>query len=480
MRSKKVQPKLKDYLKSRIFILLITIAYTAVILVLLINRFWQYEVFYYDHGYTESALYQASKFQMPLWDREGRAYAFVDHFYPSALLLYSPFFWFFDSYLTTVVIFSILMGITPFIGYEIGVALKLKKFIVYALVFAFMFFIGFQNTIIFFVKDVSSSVPFLMLLFLVLVKRQKLLYFMLIFITLGFRENLAITIFALGIYIFIFEKDWRKEGLYTVIIGIFYALLVTKLIVPYFIFKSFNRPSPYMFEPDFGPSLTYLITAFFDTVQKRETIFISFLNFGFLPLIHPLGWLMAVQDFAQRFVLQGGTPLRTGLNVYYSATLSVLFFVSSLLTLQKLQRKLSDKAQYLIALFIVLTVIFLHRFVYHGPLGLIYNPDFLKITKNMTFMNEYVNKIPRTGKIMVQNNLAVRFTHDDYYILSSEKYFQKIKPDVIALDFRPGQNINNYWPMTEEKMKNLSALIKNNPDYEPVFEEEYRYIFIKN
>ena len=332
MKTKKLQSILRGYFKSRSIIILITIAYTFIILFLLINRFLQYEVFYYDHGYTESAIYQASKFQMPLWDREGKAYAFVDHFYLSVLLLYSPFFWLFDSYLTSIIIFSILMGITPLIGYEIGVALKLKKFIIYSLLFAFMFFIGFQNTIIFFVKDVSSSVPFLMLLFLAFITRKRLLYFLLVFFTLGFRENLAIAIFSLGIYIFIFEKDWRKEGLYTALIGFFYALIVAKIIVPYFIFKSFGRHGSYMFQPDFGSSLTYFITAFFDTAQKRETIFVSFLNFGFLPLIHPLGWIMALQDFVQRFVLQGATPLRTGLNVYYSATLSVLFFVSSLLS----------------------------------------------------------------------------------------------------------------------------------------------------
>ena len=95
-------------------------------------------------------------------------------------------------------------------------------------------------------------------------------------------------------------------------------------------------------------------------------------------------------------------------------------------------------------------------------------------------MDEFVNEIPRSGKIMVQNNLAVRFTHDDYYILSSEDYFQKIRPDVIALDYRPGQNINNYWPMTEGKMKNLAYFIKNDSDYKLIFEEEYRYIFVKN
>ena len=98
----------------------------------------------------------------------------------------------------------------------------------------------------------------------------------------------------------------------------------------------------------------------------------------------------------------------------------------------------------------------------------------------MTFMNDFVAKIPREGKLMIQNNLAVRFTHDDLYILSSEEYLDKVQPDVIALDFRPGQNINNYWPVTEEKMKNLSEKLLNDPLYKPLYKEDCRYIFVKN
>ena len=52
---------LKNYLYCRKLPLLITIAYTTIVLVVLLQRFWQYEVFYYDHGYTESAAYQAAQ-----------------------------------------------------------------------------------------------------------------------------------------------------------------------------------------------------------------------------------------------------------------------------------------------------------------------------------------------------------------------------------------------------------------------------------
>lgn len=88
---------LKNYLSSRKLPVAVTLVYTILVLVVLLHRFWQYEVFYYDHGYTESAAYQVAQFKMPLWDREGKSYAFVDHFYPSLVLMLAPFYWIWDQ-----------------------------------------------------------------------------------------------------------------------------------------------------------------------------------------------------------------------------------------------------------------------------------------------------------------------------------------------------------------------------------------------
>ncbi len=480
MRAKKLHTKLKAYFKSRFFIILITIAYTAVLLVLLLNRFWQYEAFYYDHGMMEGSAYQVSQFKLPLIDREGKGPVYVDHFSPSMHLILAPFYWVSPSFETPLLIMALLVGISPLIAYEIGIALKISKIMVYTLVIAFILYIGTQNAILFLIHDVTLQIPFFLLLLLALVRKKFIPYYILLFINLGFKESFSITGITLGLGMIFLKRDYRKHAVATLIISLFYGLIVAYIIIPFFKFITFGKWASYGYEPHLANPIQ-MVSLFFNMPSKIETMIISIASFGFLPIMSPISVIPILQDFAQRFVLQGNTPLRTGLNLYYNANLAVILLFGSYLGLRVLEkRELYRKILILHASAIIVTVLIFHRFVYHGPYGLLYNRDFFKITRNLKFIDDFVNKIPRSGKIMTQNNLAVRFTHNDLYILSSKEYFQKIRPDTIAMDFRPGQNINNFWPMTEEKMKNLYDILLNDPDYNVLYKDDYRGIFVKH
>ena len=469
------------YLQTRKLPLLMAFIYFAAVLVLLLNRFWQYEVFYYDHGYAESAAYQASQFKNPQWDREGRSSVFVDHFYPSLIAIFAPFYWLSDSYLTPIVILAFLYGLSVLIAWEIGHALKINKLMLYVLTFALMFFIGTQNAVIFFLKDISAATPFFLLMLLFLTKRSVKLYYLFLLISLGFKETLAVTTFALGLAtLLFFEKKWRPHALATMIISVIYSLFVTRIIIPSFMQQSFGTTGSYAFRPDLSRSIPEYLINFINNPVKRETISVSLLSFGLLPLVSPIGIILALQDFAQRFVLLHiGNPFRWGLNLHYNINLAVVLFYSSLLSVAWLQKFRWYKKIVWIhtgAIFLII-VIFHHQ--YHGPFGLLINPEFYRITKKMQFMDDFIRRIPHGGKIMVQNNMAVRFTHEDYYLLSTVKYLDRVKPDVVAIDFRPGQNLNNFWPATDMEVKKMFAYLENSPQYFAAYKEDKRRIYLK-
>lgn len=470
---------LTAYLFSRKLPIFISILYFLITLILILNRFWQYEAFYYDHGLMEGSAYQVSHFKLPVVDREGRVPIYTDHFSPSMHLVLAPFYWIYDSYITPLLIMAILIGISPLIAYELGLSLKIKKAMIFALTFAFMFYIGTQNAIIFLVHDVTLQTPFLLLLFLALTKKTFAFFCLILLINLGFKESFSVTGIALGVGTLFLGKNWRKFAIASFLISFTYGLLVSYLIIPYFKYITFGIWGHYGYRPEFTNPIKMLLL-FINSQQKLETVFTSLSSFGFLPIFSPVSIMLILQDLAQRFVMQGVTPLRSGLNLYYNANLAVILLFGSFLSLQKLQTiKFYKRVIYLHAVAIVLIVIVFHRVIYHGPFGLLYNKDFFKITKNMKFMDDFVNKIPKNGKIMTQNNLAVRFTHDDLYILSSKEYFEAVQPDVIAFDFRPGQNINNYWPMTPEKIVVFTQDLKENQNYGPLISEEFRYIYVK-
>lgn len=472
-----------NYLKSRSVILLITLFYTAVVLIVLLNRFWQYEVFYYDHGMMEGTAYQVSQFKLPLHDREyGKLPIYIDHLYPSLQLVLAPFYWINNSYETPIIVMSLLIGSSVLIAYEIAGKFIKNKLMVYSLLFAYMFYIGMQNTLIFFVHDVTIQIPFLMFLFWSLFNKKFKLFYIFLLINLGFKESFSITGFTLGIAMVIFNKEWRKHGLIVIAISFLYGYMSAQLIIPYFRYLSFGSWQQYSYLPQLPDNIFEYISRFVNTDQKKETIVTSLATFGFLPVFSWFSLPLLIQDFAQRFVLiHSESPLRQGLNLYYNANLSVLLFIGSIMSVSWLQRfKLySNKIINWHTFLIIITVVYFHQFKYHGPLGLIYNRDFFKITENMLFMDEFVNKIPKKGKIMLQNNLAVRFTHEDLYLLLSEKHFMEVDPDVVALDFRPGQNINNFWPMDEEKMKSLAQELSSDKRYEAIYKDDRRFIFVK-
>lgn len=475
--------KILLYLKERKLILAIVILYTIIITLVCLHRFWQYEALYYDHGMMEETAWNLSQFKPPLHHREyGKVIYYVDHFLPSMQLVLAPFYWLWPAYETPIIVMCFYIGLSVLFAYEIACAVIKNKMMIYALLFAYMFYIGMQNAIIFLVHDITAQILFLMLLFFSIFKEKKKLFLPLLILNLGFKESVAITTLTLGIALFLFyKKEWRQYALATIIISASYGFLLLKIIFPYFNYLAFGKSLPCIYSPDLKRPLISFLVNFIDLPEKRETIFVSLASFGFLPLFSPFSFIMLLQDWLQRFVLiHPHISYRHGLNLHYNANLAVLLFCGSLLTLKWLQnKKWYKKIINFHALIIFFLIAFYHRFIFHGPLGLIYNKDFFKITKNMKFMDDFVAKIPKKGKIMVQNNLACRFTHNDLYILLSEEVFENVNPDVIALDFRPGQNPANFWPMHENDMKQLAEKLLQNPNYQTIFKESHRYIFVK-
>ena len=65
---------------------------------------------------------------------------------------------------------------------------------------------------------------------------------------------------------------------------------------------------------------------------------------------------------------------------------------------------------------------------------------------------------------MTMNNLAAHFTHQEVILL--HRNYKNIQPDVVALDLRPGQNANNFYPLSFDETKNLVASLSADVNYE--------------
>lgn len=433
-----------------------------------VNRFWQYEVFYYDFGIFDQAIWNVAHFRAPIIDHlvVGRTWIFADHFNPSIFLL-SPLYWFTNKGEALLIVQCIIVGLSGLVLYKIGNKILNKRFLSLSILICYFLFVGLQNAIISDFHEVTVSVFPLMLVFWSILNNKKLLYFLFLIITLGFKESIFIVGIGIGIYILIVKKAWKNISIATLIISILWGFIAIKIIIPYFsggIYQYFSVAR------DIGNPFITL----FDSAIKRRTLFYSYLSFGFLPLLSPEFWFLQFQDFYTRFVPT--TQTRWYLGLHYNALSSVYLSIAALYGFNVLE-KIKEIKRYFFAfgILLILNSIIIFRFVLHGPLGLAYNKEFYRHSNDFNFLNNLVNKVPKSASVMTQNNLAVRFTHQN---LAMVKYnYSSFKPDYILLDLRKGQNPNDFF--TIHNIQGIFEKVRADKNYELVYNTKEQFLFKK-
>jgi len=210
---------------------------------------------------------------------------------------------------------------------------------------------------------------------------------------------------------------------------------------------------------------------------KFRSMLLTFVTFGFLPFVSFATYPLIIEHYLERFVFNFAAT-RWDLGFHYNALLSPIMFLAALDVLQRIQNhKKLKKILSLWALSIIGIVFFLHRFYLHGPLMLATHPTFYEQTQRAVFLKNFVDQIPRKGLLMTQNNLATHFTHGNIVLLNSN--IEKVKPDVIAVDIRPGQNANNFFPLTPAEFDELVVTISQNLNYERIEIIDSQLIFTR-
>lgn len=451
------------------------ILYTLAALTVSLNRYWQYQSFYYDFGFYDTAIWQAAHLQLPIVDfvnfKDQEKIIFANHFNPSLFLL-SPLYWFTDRREILLIWQSLSVGLAAFIAFRLARE-KLKSGIaVLALVVSFLGYIGLQNALISEFHDITLAVLPLTVLFWAIAKKHWKLFFLFLLILLGLKESLAGLGVGLGVYILLRERRYYQIALLTIVLSVLWGYVTTRHIIPFF------EGDLYYFTPANLPSNPIeWLSVFVDNPTKLQTVFYSFLTFGFLPIFDIAVLPSILENFFERFVLS--SDKRWDLGLHYNATLSPLMFMGSIAVYSFMEsRKKLKLFVPLYSLVVILMVVVLHRFILHGPLGLFYNPVFYQQNERVRYVDEFVKNFPQSGLIMTQNDLALRLSHQRVKLLRSN--YQKINPDHVILNLTPGQNPNSFFPLSYEKAIVLKDNLSQDKSYTLKKYAAELYIFSKN
>ncbi len=329
---------------------------------------------------------------------------------------------------------------------------------IFALIFAFLGYVGLQNGLISEFHDTTLSVLPLMIIFWAILNKKWAVYFIALIVLLGLKESFAGLGVGMGIYILVKNKTNYKLALVTILLSTVWGYLALKIIIPYFsngiyLYASNQLPSN---PADF-------LKAFFIPGMKFKTMFYSFATFGFLPLFN-LAIIPAIfENFLERFVLSPFSS-RWDLGLHYNVPLSPLMFIGALEVFQKLEKKLkSRKLIVFLSLLIIFSTVFLHRFTLRGSLGLFYNPDFYIQNQYSNYVDNFLSHVPKEGIIYTQNDLAGRLSHQNVKTFRND--YKVINPDVVVLNLTLGQTPNAFSPLRYEGVLDLKNQLLNDYNY---------------
>ena len=436
-----------------------------------LNRFWQYEVFYYDFGIFDQAIWGVSRLKPPIIDHlaVGGKWIFADHFSPSIFLL-SPLYWLTDRQEMILVVQAVVVGLSGIVLYSIGKQVLKNRLLALGILTCYFLIVGLQNAVITDFHEITIMTLPLMLTFWAIVNKRVKLYFIFLIVTLGFKESTFLLGAGIGIAIIFLRKEWFRIAIITIAISFIWGYVSIKLIIPLF------SNGTYLYSPSFHGGVIDNIFAFVDHPLKQKTLFFSFLSFSFLPIISPVFWFLILQDYGIRFIPQFCCT-RWDLGMHYNSQSAVILAISSVFALKKLQKiKFTSKFLYLVWAVIILNALFLYRFILHGPFGLAYNPSFYEHTKNFNYLNDMIKKIPKEASVMTQNNLAARFTHQKVYLLRFD--YKKYNPEYIMIDNRKGQSSNSFFGI-EHAVENTIEKLKEDLSYKMIYNTKEQFIFKK-
>lgn len=211
-------------------------------------------------------------------------------------------------------------------------------------------------------------------------------------------------------------------------------------------------------------------------------VFQSLLSFGFLPLLGGPFLLPIMGELAIRFVPTNSFFQNFTLSGHYNVYLGIFLILASLHAFKALQKRIKNiKLQYLLLCILLLCAVITDRKITFAPINLLVNPVFWQELKTRDEMQKIMASVPKEGSIVAQNNLAsyVLLRKGKTYLFTEKTILKQ--PNIVFIDMTPGQNINNYYPMSIDDMYYEIDLIKKGDIYKRVpLKNKDIYLFVKN
>ncbi|MBW4614973.1 MAG: DUF2079 domain-containing protein [Desmonostoc vinosum HA7617-LM4] len=297
-----------------------------------------------------------------------------------------------------------------------------------------------------------------------------------ILIVLGCKAVLSLTVAAMGIWLWFFEKR-RLYGAIAIISGITWFLIANKVIIPYFgseaatLNRHFYR---YSYLGNSFPEMTKILLTQPGLILGKV---FSLTNLEYLVLLlAPVIWGLSPQEITPLFsaipclLLNILADHRSQKNLIYHYSLPIIPFLILAIITGLATRKVWLQNKRAIILWSLVAFLALAKFGYFGS-------QHLKYLDNWQATREAIALVKTQGNVLTTDLIAPHLTHRQLIKFISTD-FPKIDDlnafDYILLNVRhPG------WSSTSEFATNLIKQVKNQSNFKLQYQRDDMYFFVK-
>jgi len=353
-----------------------------------------------------------------------------DHF-ELILFIISPLYWLFQSY--TLLIVQIIAVILGGIGVYKLIKEKTKNETAALGAMAILYlFYGVFSAIVY---DYHNNVVGAMMIpwiFYSLEKEKIKWYYLLLFIFLLAKENMALIGAAIGISLIIFSKKYRIRGVLTATISLAYFFLVVTVIMPHLSSGTYRHwdnyaalgSSPITALRNISVHPIKTAVMFFDQPRKLISWQYLLLAGGILLIFCPSMLVVAVPILAVKFL--SNNPGHWGLSYQYSVELAPIVAIGVGLTLARLRPK---RRLPILSLLLILNIIQIFTITFNEDKKI---TDLLSAGYYQSAEHSQVaaalSRIPKNASVSAQNTLVPHLTdrknifvfpvnHDSEYVI---------------------------------------------------------------
>lgn len=401
-----------------------------------------------DLAIYNQTLWFNSHFKLPyvtLWPTFGRL-VWADHFTPSLSLL-TPVYALFPKAEILLIFQSLFFtsGVIPL--YLIAKEKTKNLFFSTTLALAYLFFFGSQFALTFDFHAATFGASFLPWIFYFLEKKQWNLFYALVILSLGAKEDMALAILPLGIFM-LFQKKWRRMGRITLVLSLAYFIAVIFWVIPSFSHGMVKEHVAPDFPKSFNGWLPFLLSP-----TKLKTLFLSFASFGFLPLLAPTTWIFFLVHFVYNFLGPSG---RGDIYMHYRITLAPILTYSAIYGALSLKRYLPTSPVFKLSGGVLIIAVLSLQYFLHLPFNTLAKKDFYRQKSWMVDNEKLIEMVPYGVSVSTQNHLAPHLSG------RTRLFYFPAQEDYVILDLRGDQSMIDFWasPQPEESKKIIADWMK--------------------